>query len=205
MRGRLFRVVWRYALSAVHVFRLIAIAFSILLGLGVTRVLTSLVGVFLARLEARVRWIPVAWASMVFVLQLQFWWAIAELEELVDPWTRVHFVALAVIPLSLFVAAALLLPSPVQKGLDLKDWFEAHGRWGLVALSAYAVAAMAINLAFFGISFASWSMLVLGAEAALPLAYLAITEPRARASITVAYVLVVLGASWALSPANYAS
>jgi len=187
-----------------HEFRLLAVSFSILLGLGVTRGLTSLVGVFLAREDARIRWVPVAWAAMVFVLQLQFWWAVAELEQLVDPWTLLHLLALVSVPPTLFVAAALLLPSPVQKGMDLADWFESHGRWGLVALAGYAVEALVIDVALFGVSLASWSTLVLAAEAALPLAYLAIREPRARVAITVAYVVLVLGASWFLSPASYA-
>lgn len=99
----------------------------------------------------------------------------------------------------------IAVSAQVQKGADLGDWFEAHGRWGLVALAGYALAAIVANVALFRASVASASMLVLGAKAALPLAYLAITEPRARAAITAVYVLVVLVASWTLSPANYGS
>ncbi len=184
-------------------FRFIAVSFSIVLGLAVARTLTSLVDVFLARFDAKVRWIPVCWAVLVFVLQLQFWWAILELEEFVHPWTRGEFLAVAAIPVSVFVAAALILPSSGSKPTDLMDWFDTHGRWGLVALSIYAVDAALIDYWMYQASVASWATVFLLAQAVLPMAGALISAPRPRTIITVAYAIAVLAGSWFLSPLSY--
>ena len=91
-------------------FRWIAVALSMILGLGITRLLASFVAVFRSRNRSRLDWIPLAWAFCIFIFHLQFWWAINELPGLVHIWTLSTFLALVGLTLLLFISAALILP-----------------------------------------------------------------------------------------------
>lgn len=187
-----------------NVFSMVASAVAMLTSLSLTRLLSSMVGVFLARLEARVVWVPVMWAGAVFVELVQGWWAIIELESYSGAWTRGDVVLLLMVPLMLFLASALLLPYPqMARGGSLEAWFEQHGRWGLLPLAGYAVSGIAVNVSLFGTALVSASTALLVPEVVLPLAYLAMRSRAARGVVTIAYVVQILVSSWLLSPASY--
>ena len=101
-----------------------------IVGLGVTRLLTSGVAVFRSRGSARLDWVPIAWAACVFIWQIQYWWAIIELADLHETWTLGDFLILLGLALLLFIAAALVLPhSELLDGSDLGESFKRDGRW----------------------------------------------------------------------------
>jgi len=184
-------------------FKYVSVTLSLLLGLGVTRLLTGVVGVFQARSRATVRWVPLVWAAAIFITQLQFWWAIIELETLVKTWTLVHFGSLLLLPLLLFVASALVLPQTLDADEDLATFFERDGRWGLLCLSAYSLLAICANALFFDTAPLSQAGAMLAVEAALPAVYLGAKTDRVRAATTVAYLLAVLVGAWMLSRHSY--
>ena len=78
-------------------FRWIAVALSMILGLGVTRLLSAFVAVFRSRKHSKLDWIPLAWAGCIFLWQLQFWWAIIELPGLIRVWNA-RFLSDACLP-----------------------------------------------------------------------------------------------------------
>lgn len=119
-------------------FRWISVVLSMLLGLGVTRVLSASVAAFRSRHHATLDWLPFAWAACIFGWQLQFWWGIIELESIVATWTLALFLLMVLLVLLLFVAGALVLPLHEMSARDtLLSTFERDGRWALLALSAY--------------------------------------------------------------------
>jgi hypothetical protein len=185
-------------------FRWLTVAFSMILGLGVAKLLTNAVGVFTSRTRVRIDWVPLAWAASIFVMQIQFWWAIIELSAKTGGWTIGHFLLLLSLPLVLFVAAALVLPSeesPEDK--RLMDWFDRDGRWALPVISAYYVLAVVTNWTLFDavpLSYQDNEEFVL---AALPLAYIFTGARRWRALITILFLLLNLWVSWDLSPKAY--
>ena len=186
-------------------FRWVAVALSMILGLGVTRLLTSAVIVFRSRHQAKLHWIPPVWAASIFVLQIQFWWAVIELAELIQVWTLHAFLLLLAMPLVLFAAAATVLPmKELGPGENLLYEFRRDGRWGLSCLAAYAVLAMMVNYVLFEVWIVSVTDLYLAAELTLPLLYL-VTPMRRKwgGGITVAYLLLVLWTSWLFSPKAY--
>ncbi|MBY0399717.1 hypothetical protein K2X89_05440, partial [Myxococcota bacterium] len=127
-------------------FRWISVAFSMILGLGVTRVLSGAILVFRSRRRATLDWIPLAWAFAVFVLQLQFWWAVIELARVERVWSLFDFLSMIAIPLLLFAAAALVLPAEeLDPGERLEEEFERDGRFGVLCLSVYAAAALFVD------------------------------------------------------------
>ena len=144
-------------------FRVIWIAPSTILGLGIARLLSDAVLVFKARSRARLDWVPLSWAGCIFVWQIQYLWGIIELPNLVQTWTRIDFLLLLGLSLLLFIAAALVLPdSELNRGESLADSFRRDGRWALVALSGWGCNTLVVNWVMFSMSpypskRASWS------------------------------------------------
>ena len=139
---------------------------SMILGLGVTRVLTGLVAVFRSRLRARLDWVPIVWALSLFFTQIQFWWGINDEPMQITYWRFETFFAFITLPILLFIAAALLLPaSEMPAGASLRRHFEDEGRFALLALAVYELAALAANLFLFGdglLTVAGGATLILG-------------------------------------------
>jgi hypothetical protein len=197
-----FRVgtLWFAVMTA---FKFVSVTLSMLLGLGVTRLLTGLVGVFQSRAHVKVRWPPLVWAGAIFIAQIQFWWAVIELDHSVTVWTLGRFASLLVLPLLLFLASALVLPSASTVEEDLEVFFERDGRWALACLSLYALVAMVANAWFFRTSPLSVSGAFLAVEAALPLIYLRAKSSTLRGWVTASYFAVVVVAAWVVSPHAY--
>lgn len=186
------------------VFRLISVALSIVLGLGITRLLGASVAVFRMRRHVAIDWLPLAWAFCIFVWQLQFWWAIIELPRVVGTWSLAEFLFLLALPLLLFLAAALVLPpAELPAGSDLGEAFASDGRWALGPLGAYFLVANVANTLFWGLPLASPAAVLNAALAALPLGFLAAPGRRTRVAITAAYVVLTLAGAWYQSPAAY--
>lgn len=191
-------------LRRVDSFRWIAVALSMLLGIGVTRLLAAGVSVFRSRTHARLDWIPLVWAVCVFLWQIQFWWAIVELGSIVEVWTLDRFLLLVALALSLFVAAALVLPpNELAPGDDLRAAFERDGRWALVALSLYFVLALLVDWKLWSIS--PWSVegAYLAALIVLPIVAIAARRRRTQALVALAYLPLSVAAALHLSPSSY--
>jgi len=188
----------------VNSFRWIWIAPSIILGLGLTRLLSAVVAAFRSRGHATLDWVPFGWAGCIFVWQVQYLWAVIELPNLVQTWTLLEFLMLLGLSLLLFVAAALVLPpTELAPGESLTESFRRDGRWALLCLSGWACNAIVVNWYLFDIALLSHPTALLTVEAALPLAFLAIPSRRAREGITLLGVATTLWVAWALSPKSY--
>ena len=127
-------------------FRWIAVVVSMILGLGVTRLLSSAVAVFKSRRRAAVDWLPLVWALVIFVQQIDFWWSLEELSILVPKWTFAEFLMLVALVLVLFLAAALILPqAEMERGDTLRGFFDRDGRYALLALAVFSLLAILAN------------------------------------------------------------
>lgn len=190
--------------AGLNSFRWIWVAPSIILGLGVTRLLSDAIIVFRSRSRAPVDWVPLVWAGCIFVWQVQYLWAVIELPNLSETWTLIHFLLLLGLSLLLFIAAALVLPdSQLKEGESLADYFRQDGRWALVALSAWGCNAIVANRVLFNMSPLSYEAGLLTALVVLPAAFLATPSRRAREAITVFNLALTLWAAWDLSPKSY--
>ena len=130
----------------VHSFQWIQSALGIITALGMTRLIISVVQMHLARRNVQLDWVPFVWALNIFFLLLQFSWVFVALEPLVEKWTFGLFLMLLGFVLTLFVAAALVLPNTEgQAGKSLQVWFEQDGRWALPFLAFYAFLAYPFN------------------------------------------------------------
>ena len=185
-------------------FRWIAVVLSIILGLGVTRLLSSVVEVFRSRNQARLDWIPLAWAGCIFLWQIQFWWGIIELPGLIAAWTIGSFLTLVSLTLLLFISAGLILPpSKLEKNESLRESFERDGRWALASLSAYFVGALFTDWLLWTVSpVSSWGAF-LGVLTLLPILFIWSRSRRVQAVITLLYIPLSIWAALALSRPSY--
>lgn len=185
-------------------FQWITVTVSIVLGLGITGMLSSVVALFRARGTVRFDWIPFVWAGCIFVWQLQYWWAVIELSALVRTWTILEFAVLLLLVLLLFVASALVLPAqPVEKGGDMAASFEHDGRWALIFVAAYFAVALVANCYLWRTKVFTYTEAIDLALVLLPILYLRTKPRRSRAFITVTYAVLGLIGAWIASPKAY--
>lgn len=179
-------------------FRWVSIVVSMLLGIGVTRLLAAAVDVFKARRHCRIDPLSAFWAALIFLQMVAFWWSLEELSLLVTRWAFHDFLALVALALMLFLAAALVLPqAPAAPG-----HFALDGRYALLALAAFNGAAIAVNIAFWKAEPFSTTTALNAAAAGTP--FVAFFLPRAGQAAAAAIYAALLGAGLALlTPAAY--
>ncbi len=185
-------------------FEYFSVALSFVLGLGLTRLLLGALYVFRARGRQTVHWVPVVWAASIFLFQIQYWWAVFELNTLIEVWTHGVFATLLGMTLLLFVAGALILPaSDDQAKDDLFEYFREDGRWALIALSAYGAASIWTNWYLFDTSPLTWFGAVVAAFVVLPIAGFFSSKGRFLSGLTIAFFLLIAWAYLALAPSAY--
>ena len=130
-------------------FEFLSVALSFVLGLAVTLVLTSLLAAFRARRETELDWLPFAWAGYVLAYQFQYWWAIFELSSR-PQWSVGTFGLLLLLAVILFLAGGVVLPTgSARYPSSLSNHFQEDGKWGVVALAVYLLAAGVANVVLF--------------------------------------------------------
>lgn len=121
-----------------------------ILGLSVTRLLTGLVTVFRIRRTSAVDWVPIAWSGILFSMQLEYWWAINELPTLRETFQFSEFIFLVLMTLTLFLTAALLLPSRSEdESQGLRAYFERDGRFALLSITVFLLCGFVLNVVGF--------------------------------------------------------
>ena len=110
-------------------FSYLAVLLSIVLGLGLTQILTAAGRIIRQRGSIRVHWLPILWAAILFVIYLQVWWAMYGMRFRREGSFLAFAVALAQTAL-LYLMAAVVLPEQIDdEGSDLAIYFDRHHRW----------------------------------------------------------------------------
>jgi len=174
------------------------------LGIGLTRLLSSAVMILRNRGEFEFDLLPIAWAAFIFIAQIQFWWGILELSSLMSVWTLGNFLILLSMPLLLFVAAALVLPhEPRKQDLSLRKGFERDGRLSLIALALYNVIASVADALWWSVDFVSVQGTMLVGLAILPLWLFFASSLPVQIAITVVYGVLLIVCELEVSPSSY--
>lgn len=174
-------------------FSIVATVLSLVLGLSVTRVLLGLVTVFRIRHTSPVDWVPLAWVGILFMIQLEYWWAINQLPTLRPSFSFHEFVFLVLLTLMLFLAAALLLPSRIEdEQSGLRRYFEADGRYALLGLSAFLMLGFAVNLFYFRAPLLSETSITDIPMIVMPILACFAKQRRVYAGVTLAYIPLAL-------------
>jgi hypothetical protein len=105
----------------------LSILVSIILGLGMTELLTGLGRLIERRRSARLYLPALSWAVLLLLIQIQTWWTVYGLRSH-SPWTFLQFFVLLLQPITLYLLSVLTLPHGPDN-LDLQANYFSHRRW----------------------------------------------------------------------------
>ena len=110
-------------------FSYLSVLISIVLGLGVTQLLTGFGRLIEARDRVRSYGPVLIWAGVILLIHIQTWWVMFGLRAHQD-WTFGAFLMVLLQPLVLYLLAALALPTDFGGSpVDLRVHYERHTSW----------------------------------------------------------------------------
>jgi hypothetical protein len=119
---------------------------SILLGLGITQLITGVADLFVRNSRPSFYWLHSMWVVLVFFLHIQEWWSLYELRN--EVWSLPGFLFQLLYPITLFLLARLLFPYGMETSGEPKSlrvfYFE-HYRTFFFLISFLAVNALLEN------------------------------------------------------------
>jgi hypothetical protein len=115
-------------------FAYLAVMISIVLGLAVAHLLGGIARIINNRDQTVMYWPSLLWASTLFLLVVQLWWADASLRTY-TAWSFGAFLVLLAQPAALYLLCSLILPSPDGEGtIDMRVTFIRNRPWFLGTL-----------------------------------------------------------------------
>ena len=114
----------------------LSVLVSIIIGLGISQVLSGVANLLVDRRRVRFDWAWGVAVALIFLANVQFWWSTFSVGEAVAS-NFFSFVFFLLSPIALYLAAVLILPDFEGEGeIDLRAHFDANVRWflGTVAL-----------------------------------------------------------------------
>lgn len=112
--------------SAISAFEYITILVSIILGLGITKILSSLAELVYDFKQVRFYWVHSIWVVLILYIHVQEWFILYELKEY-PSWKLQVFFFILLYPITLFLAASMLFPVfDKNEEKDLKKFFNGN-------------------------------------------------------------------------------
>jgi hypothetical protein len=129
-----------------NAFDYLAVLLSIVLGLGITQVLAGFAGMVRARGRTLMYWPVPLQMLVVFLIQVQVWWALFALRGMTH-WSFAQYLIVLMQPVAVYMMAAFITPdfsggAPV----DLRAAYFREARWFFGALAATLLVSLAKNL-----------------------------------------------------------
>lgn len=127
-------------------FSYLSVLNSIVLGLALASLLAGFAGLVRARARVVMYWPLAAQMCLLFLIQVQLWWALFALRA-VAHWSFTAFMVVLMQPVLVYLATAFLVPD-VREGetLDLKEAYFREARWYFSALLLVLADSLAKNL-----------------------------------------------------------
>ena len=109
-------------------FEYITLLTSIVIALGITRILSGLGQILRNRNALQHYWVHLLWMANVLLWLLLNWWILYRWRAF-EQWNFFLFLFVLVSPTIGFLLSVLLIPEPLGSGLDLKRHFYQNTRW----------------------------------------------------------------------------
>ncbi len=109
-------------------FAYLSILTSIILALGITRVLTGIGRLLEARKHLRLYPVHMLWAVNIFLFLVLNWWILFRWQDQQE-WNFFFFLFLLLSPTIAFLLSVILFPDRMEDGMDLKQHFYSNHRW----------------------------------------------------------------------------
>ncbi len=131
-------------------FSYLSVLLSLILGLGITHLLTALGRLVHARARVRVYAPTLLWAGLLLLVYVQSWWAMFGLRTH-RGWTFLQFFVVLLHTITLYFRAALLLPEDVtEETSDLRTTFYTQAPWFFGTLVGTTLASVAKDVVLHG-------------------------------------------------------
>ena len=138
-------------------FELLSVPIGLVLGLGMTNILSGIITAVRNRKQVRLHWIPFMWAFNFMMQLMTFFFVIWDLNvrfELIgENWTWKYYGPQMFHSVLIFLGAGMILPTKRESNIDtLIGDFEEHGRLALIPLMLAHLAAWPLNMYLHGAS-----------------------------------------------------
>jgi hypothetical protein len=109
-------------------FSYLSVLTSIVLALGITRLLTGFGRLLQSRGKVQIYWIHLLWMFNVFLFLVLNWWILFRWSSQ-PQWSFFLFLFVLFSPTIAYLLTVLLVPEPFEEGLNLREHFYANHRW----------------------------------------------------------------------------
>jgi len=109
-------------------FEFVTVLISIILGLGITQIMSGIADLIHQWGRVRLYWPHLLWVVLVFILHIQEWWLLFQLRSIMV-WKLPMFLFQVLYPICLFILARILFPMPTEEnGTDMKQYYLSNYR-----------------------------------------------------------------------------
>ncbi len=139
----------------ISAFEYVTVLISIILGLGITQILTGVANLYHKMERVKFYWPHALWVVFVLILQIQDWWLTYEIKGY-TPWRLLTFLFVMLYPINLFILARMLFPATFRgKIIDLKVFYFENYKKIFFLLIVSAVLSIAYDLFILDLKFYS--------------------------------------------------
>ena len=118
-------------------FEYLGVLISVVMGLGVTHLLTGLSKIIRERDTIHVYWVHLLWTFNILLYLMAVWWGMFWWSDLAQ-WSFLHFLFISLYATTLFLLGSMLFPRFISPDHDFREYFLENRSW------------------FFGIQLAAW-------------------------------------------------
>ena len=130
-------------------FNYLSVLVSIILGLGITQLLSAMARAVENRDTGKSYWPSITWFLILLLAHVQTWWSFYGLHTHVQ-WNFLQFLFVLIQPIGLYLLSVLVLPSESASSKGQRAWYFAHRRAFFVLLAAFIVASLMRDIVVFG-------------------------------------------------------
>ncbi len=132
-------------------FEYVIVLISIILGLGITTILTGVAELIKHTRPIKLYAPYLIWIALIFVLHIQEWWISYQLMS-VKVWTLQQFLLIVFYPINLYILAHLLFPNGLSNTFNSKEFFLNHFPRLFIGSLTLVIASVIHNLTFLELS-----------------------------------------------------
>jgi hypothetical protein len=134
-------------------FEYITVLVSIILGLGVTQIVTGVAHFLHSGNKVKIYWPHLLWIIMIFFFHIQEWWVFYEYKSF-TAWQMHTFIFVILYPIGLFIQARLLFPfDNFDEVTDLKKFYYENYRIYYGSIGVQAILSIIDNMWLRGMAF----------------------------------------------------
>jgi len=129
----------------VEAFDYLSVLVSIILGLGITQLLSGFGTWLEQRRSFRAYGPAIAWSAFLLLVHVQTWWSMYGMRD-TESWNFLQFALVLLQPILLYLLAVIVLPGPNAPQNDPRENFHMQRRWFFGLLLATVVASIVKDL-----------------------------------------------------------